>query len=161
MRRDYAAWAMALAAVTGSVSVLALNQARRTQLWSAATKWFKPQKLTPSGNSARQKIHRARHMDGLNGLPLPVGNPIPKTMHKTVHAADLKPGRLIIVGDIHGCVDELHALLDKVAFSHDIDNLIFAGDLVNKGPSSVEVSNTMRSTPRGSSPSQVTVCGGR
>ena len=67
-------------------------------------------------------------------------------MHKTVHVADLKPGRLIIVGDIHGCVDELHALLDKVDFSRDMDNLIFAGDLVNKGPSSVEVSGTVSSS---------------
>ncbi|KAJ5182801.1 hypothetical protein N7492_000417 [Penicillium capsulatum] len=45
--------------------------------------------------------------------------------------------RLIVVGDVHGCKEELVALLDKVSFSivHG-DHLIFAGDIINKGPDS-------------------------
>ena len=49
------------------------------------------------------------------------------------------PGRLIVIGDVHGCLDELHELLDRVEYSQGNDTLIFAGDLVDKGPFSVEV----------------------
>lgn len=39
----------------------------------------------------------------------------------------------MIVGDVHGCLDELEALLDVVAFEAS-DALISVGDLVGKGP---------------------------
>jgi|CXWL01.1.fsa_nt_gi hypothetical protein len=43
--------------------------------------------------------------------------------------------RTLIVGDVHGCLDELRALLEKCG--HCIgDSLIFVGDLVAKGPDS-------------------------
>jgi len=42
------------------------------------------------------------------------------------------------VGDVHGCYEELCALLDKVSYQ-ERDTLIFAGDLVNKGPQSAAV----------------------
>lgn len=45
--------------------------------------------------------------------------------------------RVMIVGDVHGCCDELHDLLDE--FGHAGDTVILAGDLVNKGPKSVDV----------------------
>lgn len=47
-------------------------------------------------------------------------------------------GRTIIVGDVHGCSDELDALLDKVAY-RSADRLIFVGDLICKGPDSLGV----------------------
>lgn len=43
------------------------------------------------------------------------------------------------VGDIHGCFSELVSLLEKVSFSINSDCLWLAGDLVNRGPSSLEV----------------------
>lgn len=42
-------------------------------------------------------------------------------------------GRLVIVGDVHGCKKELIALLDKVDFSQENDHLILTGDIVAKG----------------------------
>ncbi|CCT74853.1 uncharacterized protein FFUJ_10925 [Fusarium fujikuroi IMI 58289] len=49
----------------------------------------------------------------------------------------IAPGRLIIVGDVHGHLPELKKLLEKVAYSKsDGDKLIFVGDLINKGPDS-------------------------
>ena len=42
-------------------------------------------------------------------------------------------GRTLIVGDIHGCLDELRALLEKARFGAG-DRLISVGDLVGKGP---------------------------
>ena len=45
-------------------------------------------------------------------------------------------GRLIVVGDVHGMLHELLALLDKVQFDKNSDHLILAGDLIAKGPDS-------------------------
>lgn len=44
--------------------------------------------------------------------------------------------RLIFVGDIHGCKEELLDLLDKVSFDPAMDHLIATGDTINKGPDS-------------------------
>lgn len=51
-------------------------------------------------------------------------------------------GRYIIVGDVHGCVDQLEALVEKVKYNRDKDCLIIVGDYVNKGPYSEEVIRT-------------------
>ena len=48
------------------------------------------------------------------------------------------------VGDIQGCLDALKALLDKVGFS-SADALWVAGDLVNRGPSSLETLRFIKS----------------
>ena len=42
------------------------------------------------------------------------------------------------VGDIQGCYSELDALLSQVAFSCQHDQLYVAGDLVARGPNSLE-----------------------
>jgi bis(5'-nucleosyl)-tetraphosphatase (symmetrical) len=41
------------------------------------------------------------------------------------------------VGDLQGCDEELRALLGRVKFSADRDQLWFVGDLVNRGPASL------------------------
>lgn len=43
-----------------------------------------------------------------------------------------------VIGDVHGCFDELRSLLDQLAFDPSQDQLIFIGDLVNRGPDSVK-----------------------
>ena len=48
------------------------------------------------------------------------------------------------IGDIQGCCDELRALLSRVGFSADRDRLWFVGDLVNRGPRSLEVLRYVR-----------------
>lgn len=46
------------------------------------------------------------------------------------------PGRLVIVGDVHGMKDSLEELLEKVEFEEKHDHLILAGDIISKGPDS-------------------------
>jgi bis(5'-nucleosyl)-tetraphosphatase (symmetrical) len=48
------------------------------------------------------------------------------------------------IGDIQGCCDELKALLARLDFSADRDQLWFVGDLVNRGPQSLETLRTVR-----------------
>ena len=47
-------------------------------------------------------------------------------------------GRVIAIGDVHGCIKELRELLVKVQFESG-DTLIFLGDLVDRGPGSEDV----------------------
>lgn len=53
--------------------------------------------------------------------------------------------RTLVVGDVHGCAQELNALLTEAAFRPGIDHLVSVGDLVNKGPDSIGVLRLVRS----------------
>jgi hypothetical protein len=44
-------------------------------------------------------------------------------------------GRVIVVGDVHGCHEELTELLQRLELKDD-DYVVFLGDLVNRGPDS-------------------------
>jgi bis(5'-nucleosyl)-tetraphosphatase (symmetrical) len=47
--------------------------------------------------------------------------------------------RTIVIGDVHGCLEELDQLLTEVEFRKGDDRLILAGDLVDRGPDPVGV----------------------
>lgn len=108
-----------------------------TSLW--AWKWYL--RLLPDtelenflrAQSNQIDIEKTHNFDGTRMQALP---------------AELIPGgvadaegkrRLVFVGDIHGCADELQKLLKRVKFDESTDHLIAVGDTISKGPKNVEV----------------------
>lgn len=62
---------------------------------------------------------------------------LPAIAHATLEHDPNRP-RTIIVGDIHGCLDELKALLAACEYDARTTRVVLVGDLVNKGPFSAE-----------------------
>lgn len=56
--------------------------------------------------------------------------------------------RILIVGDLHGCLDELLQLLEDRNFNKDEDVLVCVGDLVDRGPKTRELLEFVMSLPR-------------
>ncbi|OQS04757.1 hypothetical protein THRCLA_03023 [Thraustotheca clavata] len=65
-------------------------------------------------------------------------------LHETFHVSADK--RVVIIGDVHGCFDELELLLQACNYSPANDLLVFVGDLVNKGPKSPQVVHFVRTS---------------
>ncbi len=51
------------------------------------------------------------------------------------------------IGDVQGCFDELCALLEKISYDPLQDELWFVGDLVNRGPKSLETLRFIKQQP--------------
>ncbi len=49
------------------------------------------------------------------------------------------------IGDVQGCFDELSTLIGKISFNPKLDCLWFAGDLVSRGPKSLETLRWVKS----------------
>jgi hypothetical protein len=60
----------------------------------------------------------------------------PESEH--IQAMVERAARYVFIGDVHGCLDELEALLRKLQIGPG-DQLVFVGDLVAKGPDSAGV----------------------
>ncbi|NKF21415.1 symmetrical bis(5'-nucleosyl)-tetraphosphatase [Solimonas marina] len=54
-----------------------------------------------------------------------------------------------VIGDLQGCFSGLEALLSKIRYRADRDHLLFAGDLVARGPESLEALRFVQALGRG------------
>lgn len=52
-----------------------------------------------------------------------------------------------VIGDVQGCYEQLLALLDKIHYNQKLDTLWFAGDIVNRGPHSLETLRFIKALP--------------
>lgn len=76
---------------------------------------------------------------GLNMMPEFADLVKVKKLDSALLPAAEQKKRMVVVGDVHGCREELVELLDKIKFRTATDHLVFTGDLVAKGPDSVGV----------------------
>jgi diadenosine tetraphosphatase ApaH/serine/threonine PP2A family protein phosphatase len=66
--------------------------------------------------------------------------PLPTIPHLVLSEDDIPVSmRIIVVGDVHGCFEELKDILVKCKYNPSEDKVVLVGDLVNKGPYSAEV----------------------
>lgn len=61
-----------------------------------------------------------------------------RLVDETIQRAKQRYPRVIAIGDVHGCIDELQDLLRKCDYRPG-DLIVFLGDLVSKGPDSISV----------------------
>lgn len=101
----------------------------------------------------------------LTGLPLigarssETGSPLPETIHEVISLSDFQQGShedarnrsfsIAIIGDVHGCLTELRKVIQKLeqdyeSSLHPLGGIVFVGDLVVKGPYSVETIRYIR-----------------
>ncbi|KAM3577432.1 hypothetical protein VYU27_000595 [Nannochloropsis oceanica] len=73
----------------------------------------------------------------INETFTPCGTLMPNPVHRILPRSNVKE-RILIIGDVHGCLEELQSLLIKANYSPQQDTVILVGDLVNKGPLSAE-----------------------
>lgn len=65
--------------------------------------------------------------------------PPPRCIHMTLSEEQIQNRTLIVVGDVHGCLEELEELIRLTQVKYGDDCLyLFVGDIINKGPKSVE-----------------------
>ena len=57
------------------------------------------------------------------------GNPLPADPHISIKSKS----KTIVIGDVHGCLEELRELLIECSYEKETTDVVFVGDLVNKG----------------------------
>lgn len=83
--------------------------------------------------------------------------PLPSVMHAALPVDDDRcqsekgSKNVLVIGDVHGCMDELRLLLDTAVKEHNdgqpFEFVVLVGDLCNKGPYSAQVIRWARTTP--------------
>lgn len=62
-----------------------------------------------------------------------------RKLAKTLDLSDIKNKRFIVIGDLHGCFDQLIELLQKCNYNKDKDIIVATGDLCDRGNNSLDV----------------------
>ncbi len=65
-------------------------------------------------------------------------------MNKVLHLKANEKGRDFIVGDLHGCLEDLLLTLTTLSFDEKVDRLFCVGDLIDRGPDSKACAELIR-----------------
>ena len=83
----------------------------------------------------KEKLGKSIHLNDLIGKIL-----MPKSvLEQDFDEPDGDYDRTFVISDVHGCLEELQQLLERIGYKHGSDRLIFVGDLVDRGPNSLGV----------------------
>ncbi|RDD38036.1 Bis(5'-nucleosyl)-tetraphosphatase, symmetrical [Trichoplax sp. H2] len=69
---------------------------------------------------------------------------LPPRIHITLDEEETRNKRILIIGDVHGCLQELKQLLTLAGAYQPNTCIVFTGDLINKGPDNVQVVRFVR-----------------
>ena len=73
------------------------------------------------------------------------GVPMPTCMHEVITEDDIDGRDIVIIGDVHGCRQELVDLIGLIDQEYGSEIMyIFVGDLINKGPKNAETLKFIR-----------------
>lgn len=71
--------------------------------------------------------------------------PLPEKLHHVLLEETIGDRQVLVIGDVHGCFDELQDLLSKYAITPENTVLVFCGDIINRGPKNCETLRFIRS----------------
>lgn len=115
-------------------------------IWWADPEWGENSRLD---KSLKKKMEPSQGSFGTNMRPTFRDMIQLKTIDQALIPKKGDNARLIIVGDVHGCREELVALLAEVDYNARLDHLILVGDMISKGPDSpavVDLAMSMRAS---------------
>ncbi|KAL8671634.1 MAG: hypothetical protein Q9168_003861 [Polycauliona sp. 1 TL-2023] len=109
--------------------------------WSCWIYYVKPhwENLEILDNALNKKMGKGAAYYGLNLRPAFRDMTQIQTWDTSLLSLGGATKRLVFIGDVHGCYDELVTLLAEAKYSNETDQLIFTGDLIAKGPASPAV----------------------
>ncbi|KAL8767166.1 MAG: hypothetical protein Q9209_006257 [Squamulea sp. 1 TL-2023] len=96
-------------------------------------------RVIDNANALNKQLGKGTAWYGLNVRPTFRDMIQLQTWDTSLLAVGDEPKRLLFIGDVHGCYDELVTLLTKTKYNNQTDQLIFTGDLISKGPASPAV----------------------
>lgn len=70
--------------------------------------------------------------------------PLPKVCHKEIPDSVIGDRAVFVIGDVHGCLEEMCELMEKARSIEEDTLFVLVGDLTNKGPFSVGVVRKLR-----------------
>ena len=108
--------------------------------WLVVNDSIAPKLTTPTAvpnvdqNDVHGSMGKPVHLDGLVHVADLDPKFLPQERSRQHGKQSLK--RLVMIGDIHGCKQELLSLLEAVSYKPETDHIITTGDILNKGPDS-------------------------
>ena len=76
------------------------------------------------------------------------GTDIPSVIHDVIDSEVVQGKDVAVIGDVHGCLDELKELIDQInSMTSRPCFFVFCGDIINKGPCNKETLDYVRSLP--------------